>query len=147
LVNEDLHAGEWIVTHLESDTGVGGLFNPSQAEVPSGVYRDLIPANRDLPAIRFHLQNPLDVRTVGQARVIVQLDYLIVVIREGHGVAPLLPLADRVDELLHGANGTTSTVTIYECTRLEPFHLLEPDDSGVQYRHAGGIYRIMAQAK
>jgi len=146
-MDEDLHAGEWIVSHLEGDTGVGGLFDPAKPEPLAGVYRDLIPADKDLPAIRFQLQNPHDVRTVGQARVLVRLDYLIVVTREGHAVAPLVPLADRVDELLHRANGSTSTLTIYECTRLQPFHLLEPDDSGVQYRHAGGIYRTMVQAK
>jgi hypothetical protein len=151
-MNEDLHAGEWIVSRLEGDSGSGGLFDPARLYngipfVPSGVYRDLIPPGKKLPAIRFHLQKPYDIRTVGQTRIMARLEWLIVLVTEGLRITPLLPLCDRMDTLLHEASGETSTVRVLECTRLEPFHLVEPDDSGVQYRHAGGIYRTMVQAK
>lgn len=146
-MNEDLHAGAWIVATLEGDTGPGGLFDPARSEKLSGVFRDAIPSDKDLPAIRFHLQNSADVAEVGQDRIMARLEWLVVVVREGLGIAPIVPFADRVDTLLHKASGETTAVRVLECTRMHPFHLLEPEDSGVQYRHAGGMYRTMVQAK
>lgn len=146
-MQEDLHTGEWIVATLEGDTGPGGLFDPARVYKLSGVYRDLIPPDKKLPAIRFHLQNPLDLRVVNQERILVRLEWLVVLVNEGLRITPLVSLADRLDTILHKAQGETNGVLVQECTRLEPFHLLEPDDSGVQYRHVGGIYRTMVKAK
>lgn len=146
-MNEDLHCAEWFVSTLEGDTGPGGLFDPTRTFKPSGAYMDVIPTRAPLPAIRFHVQSSNDVRGVKSpsSRIVTNIDWLVVLVSASNAIAPLLPLADRMDYLLHGAQGETSTLRILACIRLEPFSLLEPDDTGVQYRHAGGMYRTMLQ--
>jgi hypothetical protein len=140
-LNEDLHFGEWLVTTLEGDLTLGGMI--------SGVYKDLIPAGVDLPAVRFTLFGPHDVRGAAAQtqRIMVRLDYIIAVVFQGHGLAGILPVADRLDDLLNEAQGETSTLRVLTCVRLEPFHMIDPEESAVQYRHAGGLYRTLVQAK
>jgi len=143
----DLHVGEWLVSRIESATDATHL-GDIQGRV-SGAHRDIIPPEVDLPAVRFHLQAPKDVRGAGDAsaRIMTQLDWLVVVVREGRGLAPLVPIADALDLRLHKTNGETASVWVGQCIRLEPFHLLEVGESGVHYRHAGGLYRTIATVK
>jgi hypothetical protein len=129
--NEILHAAGWIHTKVGT---LGGLV--------TGAFLDVVPKDVALPAVRYHVQNPSDVTVVEGTRVITNIDWLIVVVREGLGVAALIPLADALDVALHQQQGTIDGYHI-ECVRREPFNMLEPDDSGVQYRHAGGIYRTI----
>jgi hypothetical protein len=132
LLNDELHVAEWIRGRIEADTSL-------QA------YADIIPADVNLPACRFQVQARHDVRGVGTHRIITQCDWLVVVTRKGHEIAPLVPLADALDTALHDHTGSTSTIQVLSCTRVEPFTLLEPQDSGTYYRHAGGLYRIQSQ--
>lgn len=108
----------------------------------SGAYLDLIPPDVGLPAVRYHMQNPADVSAVAGERIIVNINWLVVVVRKGLAVAPIVPIAAALDIALHRQNGVADNYRI-ECVRLEPFSMIEPDDSGVQYRHAGGIYRTI----
>jgi len=146
-VNEEVHTAEWIVSRLESDTGAGGLFDPAAALKPTGVYYQLIQEGRELPAIRFHIQDSRDIRIIGSERILVRLDWYVLLVNEGLEVAPLLPLVDRLDTRLHKASGETSTLRVEACLRINPFSIIEPDDSGVQYRHVGGVYRTMVSSK
>ncbi len=146
---EDVATAEWIVSYLEADTGAGGLFDPARSYKPSGAYLGVIPPNRALPAVRFHAQTENDVRgaTNPSARIMVNIDWLIVMVAEGRELARLVPLVVALDKRLQKANGETSLVRVDTCIRLAPFELTEPADSGVVYRHAGGIYRTVVQAK
>ena len=151
-MNEETHTAEWLVARLEADNGPGGLFDPAYAVngVPyalSGAYYQVIPESRNLPAIRFSTYYTEDKMVIGADRILVQIDWLIFLVNEGLEVAPLLPLVDRMDTLLHQADGETSTLYVQSCTRLRPWSILEPDDSGVQFRHLGGLYRTMVQSK
>jgi len=49
-----------------------------------------------------------------------------------------------VDAVLHGASGTATDGTVIACVRERAFEMVEMTD-GVQYRHLGGIYRVLAQ--
>jgi multidrug efflux pump subunit AcrA (membrane-fusion protein) len=53
-------------------------------------------------------------------------------------------IAKRIDAVLHAASGSNVDGVIIACTRLRPFQLTELTD-GVQYRHLGGFYRLLAQ--
>lgn len=134
MANEELHTAEWIVGRIEADTSLEAYF-------------ENIPSDKDLPAVRFHVQARNDQRGVGKpaARIMTTLDWLVVVVREGLGIAALVPLADALDDALHNQSGATATIQVLECVRIEPFSLLEVLDSGVQYRHAGGLYRTIVQ--
>lgn len=147
-MQEDLHTAQWIVAKLEGDTGVGGLMEPGN-EMISGAFYGVIPSDVDLPAVRFHVQNPHDVRGAARPahRIMVLLDWLIAAVVRGRGLAALVPIADRLDEVLQESTGETSTIRVMSCVRLEPFSLPEEEDTALGYRHAGGIYRTLVQKK
>lgn len=146
-MNEEVHTAEWLISRLEGDTGASGLFDPNRSIKPTGAYYQIIPESRGLPAIRLSVYFSDDKMVIGQNRILVQLDWLIFLVNEGLEVAPLVPLVDRMDELLHEASGETSSLYVQSCTRLRPWSIIEPEDSGVQYRHLGGLYRTMVQSK
>jgi len=135
---EEYHTGEWLRQKVEA---VGA---PTQMQF----YMDLIPADKSLPAVRASVQSRDDVRGIGdeRERIMTRLDWLIVVVHEGHLISPLLPYVVALDNALHNQTGTTAKIIVLSCVRLEPFSLLEPEDSGVMYRHAGGVYRTMVQS-
>lgn len=149
----DLHTAEWIRSVIEADTVAGGLMDPAGSiedeEVVSGGFFGIIPSDKKLPAIRFHVQAPHDVRGAGAPaqRIMTQIDWLIAVVTEGRGLAKLVPLADRLDTLFDNVSGETSVLLILSCVRLEPFSLPEEEDTPVGYRHAGGVYRTIVQPK
>lgn len=124
-------AAKWIKAQVGN---LGGSIN--------GVYLDLIPQDVDLPAVRFHVQDSSDVRVINGKRVITNIIWLIVVVRKGLEVAPLVPIAALLDTALSAQSGIVDGYHI-ACVREGPFSMLEPDDSGVQYRHAGGLYRTL----
>lgn len=133
-MHEEFLTAAWLVEQIESGTDL-------QA------YMDLIPENVPLPAVRMSAQERQDVRGIGdeRERIMVRIDWLVVVIREGHQIAPLVPLVNSLDTALQNTNGSTDDIVVLSCVRLEPFSLLEVEDSGVTYRHAGGFYRTMVQ--
>lgn len=109
----------------------------------SGAFLDLIPKDASLPAVRYNVQLATDTMPIDGERVLVQIDWLIVVVREGLEVAPLVPIANALDSALHGATGISDNLRIV-CTRREPFGMLEPDvKTGSHYRHIGGLYRTV----
>lgn len=131
-MNEELLTAEWLVSRIETDTTMEAFL-------------ELVPRSVALPAVRLTVRERNDVRGVGdqRERILTQIDWLITVINEGLGVASLIPLANALDAALQNKNGSTSSVQVMSCLRLEPFTMLEPEDSGVYYRHAGGLYRTL----
>src|SRR5687768_13175095 len=120
---EEYHTGEWIRQQVEAVA----------APTAMQFYMDLIPADRDLPAVRGSVQSRHDVRGVGdeRERIMTRLDWLIVVVREGHLIAPILPDAVALDNALHNKTGSRAKIIVLSCVRLEPFSLLEEVVSGV----------------
>jgi hypothetical protein len=109
----------------------------------AGAYLDLIPEGVNLPAVRYNVQLATDTMPIDGTRILVQIDWLVVVVREGLEVAPLVPIANALDGALHGATGIADNLRIV-CTRREPFGMIEPDDkTGSHFRHVGGIYRTV----
>src|SRR6188508_3456000 len=120
--NEELHTAEWITAKVRADTGAGGLMETGDPMI-SGIFFGLIPPDIEPPAVRFHVQTRNDVRGIGNPteRIMVQLDWLIAAVTKGRGLAPLVPIADRLDTVLHDTNGETSTIRVMSCVRIESF--------------------------
>lgn len=140
--NEVYEAGKWLQATMEGDSTLDGMTN--------GAYMDSVPEDVKLPAIRYHVQGAQQVRGVGpghKSRIMTRIDWLVVVMHEGHMIAPLVPIVMRLDTILDGATGSTALANIDSCVMTEPFQLLETDKSGVQVRHAGGIYRTVVIPK
>lgn len=131
-MNEELHTAKWIISRVETDMSVEAFL-------------ELVPAAAGLPAVRLTVRDRRDVRGVGdqRERILTEIDWLVTVINEGLTVTPLVALADQLDAALHNKSGSVDGVEVMSCLRLEPFSMLEPEDSGVYYRHAGGLYRTI----
>lgn len=137
--NEILGTSMWLKATIEADATLDAMI--------SGAYLGIIPEEVSLPAVRYEVMGARDVRGIGVVRILSHIDWMVLVVREGLDVAPLIPIADRLDFVLNEASGQNSNVWVGACFRLDPFYTTERSESGVQYRHAGGIYRTMVQAK
>lgn len=139
-INDELHIAEWLKSTLGAIPNLGNI-------APGGVWLDLIPEQKSLPGIRFHKQAGHDVggATAQSRRIVSQYDWVVAGVVEGPDLLSLVAIADAIDNALDGSVGTTSTITIYQCWRMETFSLTESGRSGVQFRHAGGIYRTIAR--
>ncbi len=139
-INDELHIAEWLESTLSAIPNLNVI-------APAGAWLDLIPEEQALPGIRFHKQAGHDVSgaTAQSRRIVSQYDWVVAGVVEGPDLLKLLPIADAIDNALDGAVGATSTISIYQCWRIETYSLTESGRSGVQFRHAGGIYRTIAR--
>ena len=132
-------AGKWLYGLLSADATLTGLVaarvHDTRAE---GVY----------PCIVFQYQGGYDALGVGARRL--QVNALYVVWAVGKTVSPLAlaPIADRIDELLHRKDAPVViggvTLGYIGCYRVQPFAMAETSNN-IEYRHLGGIYRLMAR--
>lgn len=125
-----LDIGGWIVGQLDSIAGL------------NGAWLGRIPASVKLPAARFQLMAPRDVRVVDGVIVITVVDMLVAAVAEG-GVDELRAPAKALHAALHLQTGTAGDVDVLSCVRISPFTMTEISE-GRTYHHAGGVYRIVA---
>ena len=85
-----------------------------------------------------------DVMGVGAARIMADLVFAVKVVGRGHSWSDLEAAADRIDAALHGKQGTTPDGRVLSCTRHTALALVETDQ-GIEYRHLGGTFRVLAQ--
>lgn len=135
---ELMAVAEWLYARLTADATLGGL-------VGTRVYADLAPESAAFPMVVFQFQTGEDVDAAGGIRVLANTEWLI----RGIDMTPsyrgaLGSVAARVDSLLHAASGTATSGTVIACVRTRPFQMASVTD-GVQYRHAGGFYKVIAQ--
>lgn len=134
---ESVRVEQWLYTTLTGDATLA-------AAVSTRCYGYIAPQNAIYPLLLFSMQAGTDVMGVGTARVMLTCLYQVKVIGATNSFAALKPLADRIDAVLQGATGSVVDGAILACTREEPLSYV--DVSGeTQYRHLGGLYRIIAQ--
>lgn len=131
--SELLEIGKWMKGRIETDTSLDA-------------YLDLIPDDVPLPAVRMLAQSTKDINGVSTstARIMVDIQWLVAIVNPGLGVAPLVPLVNAVDGALHGKEESNATLWV-ACIRVQPFNLLDVDQTGARYRHTGGVYRTQAR--
>lgn len=141
LLNEELHTSEWILARLNTIPNLNMI-------APGGIWQDLIPKDKDLPAIRFqtHLRHDVNGPFRNDQRIMVEIDWLVAGVVSGPGIIPLVPIADAIDVALQGQVGNTSTVEVFSCLRQDTWSMTEEGRSGVTFRHAGGIYRTLVKS-
>ena len=136
--HEKLYVDAWLIAFLEADDELDGLI--------SGVFSELIPSNRTLPAVRLQLQAAPDVRGVGTHRILTRMSYTILGVGSGPSPAPLVPIVDRIDELLQGANGESANIEVMSVVRTDAVSYSTVED-GVRYWHVGGTYQLQVNQK
>jgi len=136
-VIEPLRGHEWLYTVLSGDATITSL-------VGSRIYDGISPQGVIFPYIIYSFLGGADTRGVGTVRVFNSGLYQVKAVCEGESYAPAAAIADRIDELIHGNRGSVSDGSVVDCVREQPLTLIE-QQNGVQYRHVGGLYRIIVQ--
>lgn len=130
---------EWLYSTLSTDsqltTALGGR----------RIYGYVAPQGAAMPYVILSHQGGHDVRGVGPGRIMASVLYQVKVVGEGASFNGIKSAADRLDALLQGASGSVVDGAVLACVREQPLAYVEVD-SGAQYRHLGGLYRIMATA-
>lgn len=89
---------------------------------------------------------PRDIRGVGTTRVMVDTLYIVKAVAQVSAYADLAGVASIIDRAMTSAEGgSVLDGRVFACVRQDQFALTEVD-SGKQYRHLGGAYKIQAQA-
>lgn len=135
-MNEIVRVDEWLYSILHGDQALAG--------VPVAAY--VAKQGTAFPRIQFNFQGGSDVVAVGAIRIMLTGLWQVKAIVQAESYAPAKPLADRLDALLHGKKGQVSDGVILGCKREQPIAYVEVD-SGLQYRHLGGLYRIEVQGQ
>jgi len=134
---ESARVEQWLYELLAGDQTLAGL-------VSGRIYGYLAPPGAALPLVIYSYQSGHDVRGVGPTRVMAEATYQVKAVDRGPSFANVKAIADRLDSLLQGASGDVVDGQVLMCVRENQVAYVEVD-SGIQYRHLGGLYRIVAQ--
>lgn len=134
-MNEILRADEWLYNRLHGDSTLAGM-----AAIVGYLAKDGTP----FPRVTFNFQGGADASAIGAIRIMLSGLWQVKATVQSTSYAPAKPIADRIDALLHGAEGSVGDGLILGCVREQPIAYVETD-SGLQYRHIGGLYRIIIQ--
>jgi len=126
---------QWLYQTLTQDATLASL-------VGTRVYSHLAPLGAAYPLIIFAPQSAVDVAGLGTNRVITSLVYQIKAVGTGGSFAAIEPILDRVDTILQNPPGVPGT--IHGLLREGLFSLVEVD-GGTEYRHLGGLWRILTR--
>lgn len=140
---ETVRVEQWLEGVL---TGDAALTSPlgKHPDTQQCVYSYLAPSGAKYPLVIYSYQGGHDVRGVGPGRIMVSALYQVKVVGQGTSFVSLRPIADRLDALLQAASGTVVDGAVLMCTREQPLAYVETAN-GIQYRHLGGLWRIIAQ--
>lgn len=132
-MNNFSHAGNWIQAKLKADsalnTAVGGR-----------IFKHPAPPNTEWPVVTFQTLYGSTTDANGHNRVLARPVFVVRAIAKG-GSEPQ-SIADRIDEVLHGASGSVEAGWYVGGVFLEgPFELSETVEGQV-YRHLGGRYQL-----
>lgn len=133
---EPLETEEWIAAQLLADADIAASVDTVTSRVFSTRQR--------LPVIKLDLQEASDLMVVNGNRVWTDQTYLVRAYTSGIDTTETKTLAARIDAVLHKASGTSSTLRIEDCVRIEPF--VDTEVAGDKtYQVAGGFFRLHVQ--
>lgn len=134
---ESARIEQWLYSTLTGDATLA-------AAIGTRCYGYLAPQAAAYPLLLFNMMDGDDVMGVGTERVMFQGLYQVKVIGQTSAFGAIKAIADRIDVVLQGATGSVADGEILACTRERPVTYVEVSGE-TQYRHLGGIYRIIAQ--
>lgn len=130
----EMEAGRWIKATVKLALG----------DRISGVYLDLIPESKNLPAVRMQCQRRSDLSEVAGHIIMSKLIFLVVATVQGESLSDAVGLSADIFAALHRANGVTDKARILQCTRVETYSSTDTEAADT-FRHVGGMYEIYVQ--
>lgn len=141
---EQVMVSEWVRAQLLLKTAE---LEAIDTGLSSRIYEDFAPKGAKYPFIIYQCQDPpRDVRGVGVSRVMVDTLYVVKAVAQVDSYAPLGGIAAVIDSALTSSTGgAVMDGNVFTSIRDEQFALVEVE-SGTQYRHFGGVFKIQAGA-
>ncbi len=136
---EDMLAEKWLKDTLSGDStlmaaALGGIWD--------GPARD----GTKYPIVRYDLQSAVETRTTDLTTLWLNMLWLIRGVAETTSLATLRTISNRINVKLHGSHDVAVTDgMIMWCSREQGFNQ-QAVENGREYRHVGGIYRIVIKA-
>lgn len=136
------------VTGRFAQASIVTALNAISAGLATRIYGDLAPTDAVYPFIVFQCQSPpRDIRGVGVVRVMVDTLYVVKAVAQTTSYAPLVGVAKVIDQAMTAPDVVAvGDGFVLSSVREDQFQLVEVD-SGKQFRHLGGQFRIQAQAQ
>ena len=133
---ETMAVARWLYSVLSADDGIQSL-------VDGRIFGYRVPHSSGFPSILFQMQvAEADSRVIGSARVGSRLVYAVKAIGQGADFVAIQTIAGRIDALLEASSGSNIDGVIVSCVRDRPVEILESSDTGEDYVHLGGLYRL-----
>jgi hypothetical protein len=148
-----LTVADWVTDTLVGDsmpvTGLQALLGGSQASAAGRVWEGVAPEGTPYPFLTFTVGEIRVVGGVGLVEIMARIPLTLKAVTQGESYAPLVPLVNRAVALISGqANIPTVTPGIaglvLTCERIGGIQYPERD-GGIEYRHLGGLYEVLAQ--
>jgi hypothetical protein len=133
-MNEADIVAEWFYSTIHGD--------PVLAPYPC--YEEPAPAEATFPRITFSQSSGGEVQGHNAIRIFYSGIWLVKGIDRYASFSRLKVIANRLDEILHRADGLVVSGNVLFCVREESIRLAEIDN-GIQYRHSGFLFRVGAQ--
>lgn len=147
VIVESQEAAKWIVATLTADPTLSATFWTGTA---AKVYNRVAPPGTTGKYIVFQLQaGPRDLYAAGRSaggssnfRVASELVYVVKVVMQTEDFGDIEGDYQAVDNLLSNATGSTAVARI-DSMRAGAFELVETDGPNQEWRHLGGVYRLI----
>lgn len=130
-------AARHIVTTLRGDATLSAALGAGK------VHQGVAPEGAAYPLVLVQsYTSPVDTTYNGGARAMTVGTYSVRVVGHGDSMGPLLPIVQRVDELLHDSEGIYPEGDVVACHRTEETEMAEVR-AGRTVRYLGGRYSIV----
>jgi hypothetical protein len=129
-------AEEWIFNTLSGDATLKGL-------VGDRIFNTEAPQTAAFPFVIYQNMSAMDYAAVGAVRIWTNQVFMVKVVGDTVDYSTLKTIVARIDALLHRSSGSTADGTVWAVVREQILNQAE-NVNGHQYRHRGGLFRVMA---
>lgn len=141
---EGITVARWVWSTLTNDTALQDLLGG-----PQGIQGRVKEGTYDGAAdtwVVYTLLEPQDVKGVGLIHVMSRVQFQVKVVGKGASYTPLVPIYQRVHELLEGRTNQEPAQggLILTAERVSGVQFPERAN-GIEYRHLGGLYETLTQ--
>ena len=141
---EGITVARWLYGTLTADLTLQGLLGGAQGaqeRVREGIYQ----GTADTWVV-YTILEPQDVKAVGLNHVMSRVQFQVKAVGKGASYTPLVPIYQRVHELLEGKTNQEPAQggLILTAERVSGVQFPERAN-GIEYRHLGGLYETLTQ--
>jgi hypothetical protein len=137
---------EFAVAALVAEPAVAAALGETPGTVAARIWDSTPPTDAQLPYIALVVPDPVDVGGIAMAEVMSRGLLTAKVVGQVEAYDPLTPTARAIHKALHGRVNVplSGGGTLFTSRRVRSLAYPEQTD-GIEYRHLGGMYEVIAQ--